>query len=197
MISRIAAVDPERASDEVRRLLATSQLVFGVTPNMARVMASSPAVLRGYLQFVTALAEGHLSARLREQIALAVAEANTSQYCLSAHTAIGADVGLDEAELSSARLAMGPDPKSDAALRFARATVDRRGELTDEDFLAARRAGFSDEEIVEILANVCVNILTNYLNKAVQTEIDFPIAGMAITPPGRRFWGRRERRDST
>ena len=197
MISRVGAVDLEQASDEVKGMLAASRTVFGVIPNMVRVMAASPVVLRGYVQFVTALAQGRLSARLREQIALAVAEANASQYCLSAHTAIGADVGLDEAELASARLAIGLDPKSDAALRFVRATVDRRGELTDDEFIAVRRAGFGDEEIVEILANVCVNILTNYLNKATQIEIDFPITGIAISPPGRRPWERRGKRDPT
>jgi uncharacterized peroxidase-related enzyme len=162
---------------------------------MARVMATSPAVLRGFTQLITSLSAGKLDARLREQIAVVVSEANHCQYCLSVHTSRGADAGLDEAELTNSRLAISSDPRSEAALRFARALVDDRGELTDDEFRARRRAGFADDEIVEIIGNVLATTFTNYFNKASQTEIDFPITGMAIAPPPRRPSPTRHRRD--
>jgi uncharacterized peroxidase-related enzyme len=186
LISRLKAVDPDDAPTEVKRLLETTRQTYGIIPNMARVMALAPVVLEGFNQLVTALSSGKLDAQLREQIALVVSEANRSQYCLSVHTSQGADAGLDEAELTSSRLVISSDPKAEVALRFARALVDDRGELTDEDFAALRRVGLADDEIVEIIGNVLATTFTNYFNKAVQVEIDFPITGMAIAPPPRR-----------
>jgi uncharacterized peroxidase-related enzyme len=186
MSARLTAIDPDGASGEVRRLLKLSHLLYGIVPNMARTMALSPAVLRGFTGLFTSLAEGRLTTHMREQIALAVADANRCQYCVSMHTTLGAAAGLTEADLTNARLGIGSDPKGVAALRFVRAVVDDRGELTDDEFAALRRAGFDDEEIVEILGNVIASIFTNYFNKATQVDIDFPIAGMAIAPPSRR-----------
>ena len=53
--------------------------------------------------------------------------------------------------------------------------MDERGHLTDADLQRARAAGLSDGEIVEVVANAVLNIFTNYLNTAGQTEIDFPV----------------------
>src|SRR5262249_45981595 len=155
---RLTAIDPEGASGEVRQLLDLTRLRYGIVPNMTRTMAWSPAVLRGFTGLFTSLAEGRLSPQLREQIALAVADANRCQYCLSMHTSLGAAAGLTEADLANARLAIGSDAKSVAALRFVRATLDDRGELTDEEFAALQRAGFDHEEIVEILGNVIASL---------------------------------------
>jgi uncharacterized peroxidase-related enzyme len=184
--ARLTAVDPASASGEVKRLLDLTGLVYGVVPNMVRTMALSPAVLQGFTGLLTSLTEGKLTAPVREQIALTVADANRCQYCVSMHTTRGAAVGLSEADLTNARLAIGSDPRSVAALRFVRAVVDRRGELTDDEFATLQRAGFDHEEIVEILGNIVASIFTNYFNKAARVEIDFPIAGIPIAPPGRR-----------
>jgi uncharacterized peroxidase-related enzyme len=186
MSARLTAIDPTDASNEVKRLFDLTRLLYGIIPNMVRTMALSPAVLRGFTGLLTSLAEGKLPAKLREQIALAVADTNRCQYCLSMHTALGTDAGLTEADLTNARLAIGSDPRSVTALRFVRAVVDDRGELTDDEFAALERAGFDHEEIVEILGNIVASIFTNYFNKMAQVEIDFPIAGMAIAPPIRR-----------
>jgi AhpD family alkylhydroperoxidase len=184
--ARLTAVDPASASGEVKRLLELNSLLYGVIPNMVRTMALSPPVLRGFTGLLTSLTEGKLTARLREQIALAVADANRSQYCVSMHTTLGAAAGLSEADLTNARLAIGSDSRSVAALRFVRAVVDGRGELTDDEFAVLQRAGFDHEEIVEILGNIVASSFTNYFNKAARVEIDFPIAGIPIASPSRR-----------
>jgi uncharacterized peroxidase-related enzyme len=182
----VGAVKPADAPDDIKRLLEATRLTDGVIPNLARVIATSPAVLQGFTQLMTSLSTGKLDARLREQIALVVSEANRSQYCLSVHTSRGADAGLQEAELANSRLAISSDPKVEAVLRFARTLVDDRGELADGDIAALRRAGLADDEIVEIIGNVLATTFTNYFTKALQVEIDFPITGMAIAPPSRR-----------
>jgi uncharacterized peroxidase-related enzyme len=174
-MKRLATIDPNTATGRTKELLDRVHSTLGVTPNMMRTMAQSPAVLAGYLGLAHALASGRLSPRLREQLALTVAEANACVYCLSAHTAIGRQLGLSADELAAGRSAASPEPKVDAALKFARDLVERRGEVTDGDVRRLRAAGYADGEIAEIIANVALNVFTNYFNKAAGVEVDFPV----------------------
>jgi AhpD family alkylhydroperoxidase len=139
-----------------------------------RTFANSTAVLESYLNFSGSLAGGLLSPQLREKIALVVAEANSCEYCLSAHTVISKMVGLSEFEITSSRQIYSNDAKEDAALKFAYQIVLKRGEVSDAEFRAIQDAGFSEGEIAEIITNVALNIFTNYFNHIAQTEVDFP-----------------------
>jgi uncharacterized peroxidase-related enzyme len=179
-MARITAIDPANATGKAKELLDGVQKKIGMTPNLMRTMAHSPAALEGYLSFSAALAGGVLSAKLREQIALTVGESNHCQYCVSAHTAIGKMVGLSEPDLIAARLSSSTDPKVDAALKFAHAIVERHGEVTDDEVNRIRQAGYTDAEIAEIVASVAINIFTNYFNRVAQTEVDFPKVDLGI-----------------
>src|SRR5436305_9863138 len=88
-MARITQISHEAASGRARELLDAVMDRLGLVPNMTRAMANSPAALDGYLQLSGALGKGALPARVREQIALAVAQANACDYCLAAHSAIG------------------------------------------------------------------------------------------------------------
>ena len=171
---RLSAVDPARATGKAKDLLDAVKAKLGLTPNMMRTMVGSPAVLEGYLSFGTAVAGGLLPAPLREQIALAVAEANGCDYCLSAHTALGRLAGLKDEEIAKSREGASADPRAEAALRFAVAVVAGKGEVSDAESARVRGTGFTDGQIAEILGHVAVNVFTNYFNKAAETVIDFP-----------------------
>lgn len=183
-MSRIQAIDPAQATGKARTLLDAVKAKMGMVPNLTRVLANAPAALDGYLSFSGALAGGALDAKVREQIALAVAEANLCGYCLSAHTLIGGKVGLTQDDILAARAANATTPRTDAILKLARAVVVSRGELTDADFRSARQAGLGDSEIVETVAHVALNIFTNYLNHAAQTVVDFPKVEPGLAPVG-------------
>jgi uncharacterized peroxidase-related enzyme len=175
-MSRLNPVDPRAASGKARELLDTVEKALGLTPNMMRVMANSPAVLEAYLNFSGALSRGRLSARLREQIALTVAQANACDYCLSAHTVLGKLAGLGEAEIWASRQSQAGEAKTAAALQFAQRVVVSRGELGEAEVSDVRQAGFDDAEIAELIANVSLNMFTNYFNHIAGTVIDFPKA---------------------
>ncbi|MFN0107892.1 MAG: carboxymuconolactone decarboxylase family protein [Blastocatellia bacterium] len=177
---RLNAIDPKEATGKAKELLDGVKAKIGMVPNLMRTFANSPAALEGYLNFSGALGDGLLDAKLREQIALTVADANNCEYCLSAHTAIGKMVGLNENELVASRHAGSSDPKIDAALKFAHQVVVKRGEVDDTDVRTVRAAGFSDGEITEIIANVALNIFTNYFNHVAQTVVDFPKVRLAV-----------------
>lgn len=176
---RLSTIHPETATGRQSQLLDTIRTQLGRVPNMMRTMAQSPAVLEGYLALSRALAGGLLDARLRQQLALATAQANECTYCLSAHTAIGKQVGLTPGEITAARDASATEPRTDAALKFARLVLDRRGDIGDDDVTAIRRAGFTEGEVAEIIAHVALNIFTNYFNKAAGVEVDFPRVPLA------------------
>ena len=173
---RIEPVDPTNATPEVTELLAAVKSKMGKVPNLISTMATSPSVANAYLGFSQSLSGGTLPARLREQIALAVGEANGCGYCVAAHTLLGKGAGLSEQETRDARQALPADEQERAALAFALEVVRSRGAVSDEAFDAVRRAGFSDGEIGEIVANVALNVFTNYFNLVARTDIDFPAA---------------------
>jgi len=173
-MARINPVGGDTATGKAKELLDQVQKKLGFVPNLVRTMAVSPAALEGYLGLSGALAGGALPPKVREQIALAVGEANGCQYCVSAHTAIGKRLGLAEAELTASRDGASSDPKVEAALTFARVLVERRGDVSDADLARVREAGWNDAEVAEIVAHVALNVFTNYFNITAGTEIDFP-----------------------
>jgi AhpD family alkylhydroperoxidase len=155
---------------------------LGMVPNMTRAMANSPAVLDGYLQLSGALAKGTLPAKTTEEIALAVGQANSFDYCVAAHSTIGKMVGLSPDQIRDSRLGTAVDSKTGALIRFARKLVESRGRATDADVAAVRNAGFDDGAIAEVVAHVALNVFTNYFNNVAETDIDFPKAEeLAVT----------------
>jgi uncharacterized peroxidase-related enzyme len=175
-MARITQISPEAATGRAKDLLDAVKHKLGIVPNMTRAMANAPAVLDGYLQLSGALGQGTLTAKAREQIALAVAQANECDYCLAAHSAIGRMVGLTAEQINDSRLGTAVDPKADALIRFANKVLDTRGSVSNGDLDDFRRAGFDDAAISEVVANVALHVLTNYFNRLAETDLDFPKA---------------------
>lgn len=175
-MARLKALSPDEASGKTKELFNVVQSKLGMVPNMMRTMGNSSAVLEGYLNLSGALGHGTLGAKTGGLIALAVAEHNTCDYCLSAHSFIGEKlIGIDPSVLLSAREGNNDNLKIDAALKFAQTLVSKRGSVNDVDVKTIKAAGYTDGEIGEIVAHVSLNIFTNYLNKTSNTEIDFPV----------------------
>lgn len=173
-MQRLAAIEPEQATGKAKELLDATKAQLGMVPNLMKTLASSPAALEGYLSFSGALHHGLLRGKLREEISVLVAEINGCEYCSAAHTAIGKGIGISDDALIEARRGGSSDPKIDAALKFAALVLQQRGKVSDEAVAAVRAAGYSDGEIAEIVANVSVNVLTNYFNNVANTVVDFP-----------------------
>ena len=179
-MSRITALERSAAAPAAQEMLDAVHVAMGVTPNLMKTLAASPAALQGYLDLNRTLAGGVLEPPLREQIAIAVAQANGCVYCLAAHHALGALAGLTMDEMTQSRSARSSDLRRSAALQFAAAVLADRGSVTDAALARVRAAGFGDGEILEIVAHVALNVLTNYVNNVAQTTVDFPpVAALA------------------
>jgi AhpD family alkylhydroperoxidase len=165
---------------ESQALLGETQKQLGRTPNLYRALAVSPAALGGYLAFRGALQRGVLSAALREQLALLVAQENACQYCISAHTLRGGKLGLPPGEMRANRAGDAQDARVAAALRFARRLLVTRGRLETSDLAAVASAAWSPEEIAEIVAHVALNMFSNLWNHVAQPALDFPAVEVAL-----------------
>ncbi|GHH85378.1 alkyl hydroperoxide reductase AhpD [Streptomyces sulfonofaciens] len=174
-MSRLPQIDPATATGKAADQLKETQKALGSVPNLFKVLVNSPAAVKGYLGMNGALSTGALPFPVRERISILSAEFNDCTYCLSAHTFTGGKFAkLSEAELAAAREGKSEDPHVQAVLTLTRSVLEGRGQGGEAAVAAAREAGVTDAEIAEVVANVALNIMTNYFNELVDTEVDFP-----------------------
>jgi len=173
-MSRIAIPGRDDAPDESQAILDNAKKVLGFVPNHHRLMSISPNVLGGWAGLAGALSKT-LDVKTREGISLAVSEANGCDYCLAAHSYVSANLAkITPEEIALNRRGRSGDPKRQAAVSFAKALIETRGKVSDAQFTAVRDAGWTDANIVEMIALTAQFLLTNFINNAVQTPIDFP-----------------------
>lgn len=169
-------VEPQEATGKAAELLAQVEKSLGIVPTMTKVMANSPALLRSYLALSGAVASGTLRPAVRERLAIATAQQNGCEYCLSAHTYLGAHVAnLTAEELDAARHADSEDPHVAALLALSNTIAANAGDVDESDLKVARDAGVSNEEIGEVVANLALNTLTNYFNVLAGVDNDWPV----------------------
>ncbi|HEX8007753.1 MAG TPA: carboxymuconolactone decarboxylase family protein, partial [Trebonia sp.] len=174
-MSTLPQIEPGQATGKAAELLTQLQKSIGSVPNMAKAMANSPAVLKGWMDLSGALAGGVLPAAVRERLSLATAEYNRCGYCLSAHTFLAKNVAkLDGDEIERARDAESADPHAAALLALSDAIARGRGRIDETAIKTARAAGVSDAEIAEVVGNLALNILTNYFNIVAGTDNELP-----------------------
>ncbi len=174
MTARISPVDVGLAEGQTKELLGVVKSKFGTVPNALKTMAQAPAVLEGYLSLNGALAKGVLPAKVREQIALTVSQTNGCEYCLSAHSLTGKLAGLQPDQIVASRRGKANDPKAQAVLMLTQNILERKGNVSDEQLAEARAAGVNEAEMVEVVGNIAVMVLTNFLNNVAHTDVDFP-----------------------
>lgn len=173
---RIRPINRTTVHPATAELLGAVQRRMGAVPNLIATMAHSPAVAKAYLASSEVLSTGLLPRRVQEQIALVVGETNDCGYCVAAHLAFGKGADLSEQEARDARRAIARDEKERVALAFARRIVETRGGVADADVECLYQAGWSDGEVCELVANVVLNIFSNYFNRVAGIELDAPPA---------------------
>jgi uncharacterized peroxidase-related enzyme len=178
-MSRIAIPGRDDAPAESQAILDNVNKMLGFVPNLQRLMSISPNALAGWAALMGSLSKT-LDVKTRDGIALAVSEADACDYCLAAHSYISTKLAkISPEEIALNREGRSSDPKRQAAVAFAKALIEKRGKLSDEEFAAVRTAGWTDANIVEMIALCAQFLLTNFMNNAVQTPIDFPEVGPA------------------
>lgn len=175
---RIPVHTTDSAPAASREALAKLESKYGKVLNIHGEMAHSPAVLHAYIALQDVIREhATLDGRIREAIALAVGNQDDCSYCQSAHTGAGKAAGLSGEEMIAIRRGeVDFDPALAALLDVAREYTASVGNTSDATWQAAIDAGWSDEQLTELTVHVTLNLLTNYFNHHVHTELDMPEA---------------------
>ena len=155
---------------------------------MIATFAQSPIAFNAWAALLGSLSKA-LDVKTRDSIGLAVSEVNGCNYCLAVHSFAAEHMAkLSADEIILARKGHGSDPKRDAAVQFARKVIETRGKVSDADLKAVRDAGYTDANVMEIVALVAMYSLTNFFNNVFDPEKDFPAvtrAGSIWTLSGR------------
>src|SRR3954453_20756500 len=159
---------PERSLPGLKGALAGG----GQLPNFIGVLAGSPAALRAYARFRSELRHGALPWATQQRIALAVAEEQGSEYSLSTlqRTAREAGLGLDEIAL--AREFDSRDEREATLLRFVKALPESEGPPPLHAHEEAREAGWTDEQVLEVVAHVALGRLSTLVAGASDVPRD-------------------------
>jgi uncharacterized peroxidase-related enzyme len=168
----LPVIDPLKASGRTKEILERVAHRIGWVPKMIRLLANSPAATEAYLQFNVALAQAALPRHTRSLIAATVAELNGCTYSAMIAHGQAREAGVPDEEVTAARRAESKDPKVAAVLRFAARLVEWRGRVPPEDIAELRRAGYSDTEIVDVVATVVLSLFRNYFNLVAGTQIE-------------------------
>lgn len=184
---RIEPIAVNEADPQAQAVLQRAKKDMGMLPNVYRVFAHSPATLMGYDALARMLDQGHLTKRVREQIALMCAAQNACDYCLAAHRVTGRMAKLSHDEIAVAEQGIASDAREAAALSFAKSLLDNVGDADPAAYETARALGLTDQEMIEITGNVAANIFTNMINRLAQTPIDFGRVARAAAEVSARF----------
>jgi len=151
------------------------QKALGFVPNLYATFALSEHALGTYLAFQNA--KSSITGRAREVINLVVSQVNGCEYCLAAHTALGAMVGFSPEQILEIRRGGASfDPKLDALAQLVKQVALERGHADPALVDAFFAAGWTQENLVDTLVVIGDKVVSNYLHSTTQIPVDFPAA---------------------
>lgn len=161
---------------------ASNQILFdnlkkriGMVPNLYAAMALSENALASYITLSTA--KSSLKAKEKEVVNLVISQINRCDYCNSAHTAIGKMNGFTDEQILEIRTGNASfDQKFDALAKFTKSASENKGHADQAVIQAFYKAGYTDENLVDVLLVIAEKVFANYLYAITNVPIDFPIA---------------------
>lgn len=165
----------ETAPAAAREALGKLVESYGFLPNLAGVIAESPAALNGLLGFMRAYdaKEMTLSPLERQIVLLTVSVRNRCAYCAAAHGMMANMNGLDRREVET--LQQGGhlrDARLNALRRFAEAVLEKRGSADAADLGSFFAAGFTQAQVLEVVSGIALKTLTNYVNHIANPPVN-------------------------
>lgn len=173
-MSTFNPIDPKTADTNAKAALDLVEAAFGGIPNLMKMLAIAPNVLKGVMAFNQEVTGGELETSLVEQVALLASGINQCEYCVAVHVHVGQQAGLSRDELICNLQGESSDPKSQAVLNFTRAVVNNRGQVDPSLVNALRDQGLSDKAIIEIVGVIGLYTFLNYIKHLTEPTLDFP-----------------------
>jgi uncharacterized peroxidase-related enzyme len=175
---------PDSVSAETGDFMRDLEKGYGFIPNLAGVMATAPALMKGYFQINQLFEQTSLTAPERQVVLLAASFTNACDYCMGAHTALAEMAGVPQDSIDALREGRPlPDERLEALRRFTQSVVDKRGHMPEADLQAFYEAGFTAQNVLEVVLGVGMKTLSNYTNHIAGTPLDSAFAGKEWNPP--------------
>ncbi|MBN3751452.1 carboxymuconolactone decarboxylase family protein [Paraburkholderia sp. Tr-20389] len=163
----------ESAPAQSKPVLEQLQQAFGLIPNIAAKMAASPVLINGFIGLFERVHASSLTEQQIQTLLLTNAVANASEWPVAFHTALALQQGVHHADVDAIRQGVLPHDAGLAALSMvARTLIDKRGRLAAEDQKRFFEAGFSAEQLLEVIAVVAASTITNYTASVTQPPLE-------------------------
>mgnify|MGYP001554867981 FL=1 len=165
----------ESAPAQSKPVLQQLQQTFGLIPNIAATMAASPVLINGFIGLFERVHASSLTEPQIQTLLLTNAVTNASEWAVAFHTALALQQGVHSADVDAIRHASLPDDAGLAALSMlARTLIEKRGRLAEPDQRRFLDAGFSAEQILEVIAVVAASTITNYAGNVTRPTLEAP-----------------------
>ena len=156
-------------------LFDSLQKGLGMVPNLYATLAHSNHALATYLALQNA--KSSIVGKAREVVNLVVSQVNGCQYCLAAHTVIGGMVGFKPEQIIEIRRGGASfDARLDALTKLVKSIATERGHADPALLQAFFDAGWTPENLVDVIVVIGDKTVTNYLHATTQVPVDFPAA---------------------
>ncbi|MCB8883933.1 carboxymuconolactone decarboxylase family protein [Acidisoma cellulosilytica] len=143
--------------------LQTLQSAFGMLPNIAGAIATSPLLINSLVGLFGNVHGGSFTEPQIQIVLLTDAVTNASTWAVAFHTALALEAGIDPADVQAIRNGRLPkDGKLSALSALARTMIEKRGRLDDQDVDQFIAAGFGKDHALEVIAIVAASTITNY-----------------------------------
>jgi alkylhydroperoxidase family enzyme len=160
---------PERSKPALQQL----QSAFGMIPNIAGAMATSPVLINSLVGLFGNVHGGSFTEAQVQTVLLTDAVTNGSTWAVAFHTALALKEGLDPADVQAIRAGRLPKDNKLAALSaLAKTMIEKRGRLNDEDVDRFIAAGFGKDHTLEVIAIVAASTITNYTGSVTKTPLE-------------------------
>ncbi|NID16535.1 carboxymuconolactone decarboxylase family protein [Luteibacter yeojuensis] len=174
-MSRINVPTRDDVSPANQALFDNLKKGVGMVPNLYATFAHSEHALGSYLALQNA--KNSITGKAREVVNLVVSQVNGCEYCLAAHTMVGKMSGFTDAQVLEIRGGRASfDPKLDALAQLVKAMVVQRGKVGDALLDAFLAAGWTKENLVDVVVTVGDKTISNYLHSVTKVPVDFPAA---------------------
>jgi AhpD family alkylhydroperoxidase len=163
----------ESAPERSRHALQVLRNDFGFLPNAAAIMAESPTLLNAFVGVFEIFHAGTFTGAQRQVLLLSNAVANTCPWAVALHSALALKEGVDDDDVRAIRERRPPKDARHAALsRFTRALIDNRGRANEDDLAAFTAAGFSHDQVLEVLVGLAGSTMTNYASNLTDPVVE-------------------------
>jgi alkylhydroperoxidase family enzyme len=162
---------PEGSKPALRQL----QAAFGIVPNIAGSMATSPVLINSLVGLFGNVHGGSFTEAQIQTVLLTDAVTNASTWAVAFHTALALKEGIDPADVEAIRDGRPPkDVQLGALSTLAKTMIEKRGRLDDEEVAQFISAGFVEEHALEVIAIVAASTITNYTASITKPPLEAP-----------------------